>query len=80
MIWMYVTPIIYPESILSQKYLFFFKLNPLFHIVRMVRAMFINGVSPEPKAYFISILLSFGTLLIGAVIFKKNQDKFVLNL
>ncbi len=80
MIWMYITPIIYPESILPQEYLFLFKLNPLYHIIRMVRIMFLDGVSPEPKAYFISFVLSFGTLIIGAVIFKKNQDKFVLNL
>lgn len=80
MIWMYITPIIYPESILPQEYLFLFKLNPLYHIIRMVRIMFLDGVSPEPKAYFISFILSFGTLIIGAVIFKKNQDKFVLNL
>lgn len=80
MIWMYVTPIIYPESILPQQYLFLFKLNPLYHIVRMVRTMFMDSVSPEPKAYLISIVLSFGTLIIGSVIFKKNQDKFVLNI
>lgn len=80
MIWMYVTPIIYPESILPQKYLFLFKMNPLYHIVRMVRIMFMDGISPEPKAYIISIILSFGTLITGAVIFKKNQDKFVLNI
>lgn len=80
MIWMYITPIIYPESILPQNYLFLFKLNPLYHILRMVRIMLIDSVSPEPKAYFISAVLSFGTLIIGAVIFKKNQDKFVLNI
>lgn len=80
MIWMYVTPIIYPESILPQQYLYLFKLNPLYHIIRMVRTMFMDGVSPEPKAYLISIILSFGTLIIGSVIFRKNQDKFVLNI
>lgn len=80
MIWMYITPIIYPESILPQRFLFFFKLNPLYHIVRMVRIMLMDGISPEPKAYLISIVMSFGTLVIGAVIFKKNQDKFVLNI
>lgn len=79
-IWMYVTPIIYPESILPQKYLFWFKMNPLYHIVRMVRTMFMDGISPEPKAYLIALIMSFGTLVLGAVIFKKNQDKFVLNI
>lgn len=80
MIWMYITPIIYPESILPQQYLYLFKLNPLYHIVRMTRTMLMDGVSPEPKAYLISIVMSFGVLLIGAAIFKKNQDKFVLNI
>lgn len=80
MIWMYITPIIYPESILPQKYLFLFKLNPLYHIVRMVRIMLMDGISPEPKAYLISIVMSFGVLIIGAVIFRRNQDKFVLNI
>ena len=80
MIWMYITPIIYPESILPQQYLFLFKLNPLYHIVRMVRTMLMDGVSSEPKAYLTSIVLSFGTLIIGSAIFKKNQDKFVLNI
>ncbi len=79
-IWMYATPIIYPESILPEKYLLLFKLNPLYHIVRIMRIMIMDGVSPEPKAYLISIFMSFATLVVGAVIFKKNQDKFVLNL
>ncbi len=79
-IWMYATPIIYPESILPQKYLLIFKLNPLYHIVRLMRIMLMDGVSPEPKAYLISIFMSFAALFIGAAIFKKNQDKFVLNL
>ncbi len=80
MIWMYVTPIIYPESILPNEYLFLFKLNPLYHILRMTRIMFMQGISPEPRAYLISIILSFGTLFIGGFIFNKQQDKFVLNL
>lgn len=79
-IWMYMTPIIYPENILPQDYLFFFKLNPLYHIVKMVRTMLMDGVSPEPKAYLITLSMSFGVLIVGSVIFKKNQDKFVLNI
>ena len=79
-IWMYMTPIFYPESILPAKYLVVFKLNPMYHIIRLMRTMIIDGVSPEPKAYIIALFMSFATLFIGAVIFKKNQDKFVLNI
>lgn len=80
MVWMYMTPIFYPESILPANYLTFFKMNPLFHIIRLMRVMILDGVSPEPKAYIVAALMSFGALLIGTVIFRKNQDKFVLNI
>ena len=37
-------------------------------------------VSPEPKAYALCLIASFVPLIFGAIIFKKNQDKFILNL
>lgn len=80
MIWMYITPIFYPESIIPAKFMLVFKLNPMYHIIRLLRTMLINGVSPEPKAYFICIFMSVAVMVIGAIIFKKNQDKFVLNI
>lgn len=80
MIWMYATPIIYPETIIPGNILVFLKLNPLYHIVRFFRAILIEGVSPEPKSYLICLVLSVVPLLIGSYIFKKSQDKFVLYL
>lgn len=80
MLWMYATPIFYPESIIGEQYMVLFKCNPLYHIIRFIRIILINGVSPEPKAYALCLIASFVPLLIGAVIFKKNQDKFILNL
>lgn len=76
----FVTPIFYPTSIWPEKYLWFFKSNPLYHILRMVRVILIDGASPEPKAYIIAAVMSFITLALGAYVFKKNQDKFVLNI
>ncbi len=80
MLWMYLTPIFYPESIIPARLLPLFKCNPLYHVIRFVRIVLINGVSPEPKAYGYCLLASFVPLLVGAVIFKKNQDKFIVNL
>ncbi len=79
-LWMYATPIFYPESILPEKYMVLFKCNPLYHIIRMFRIMLIQGVSPEPKAYALCFVASFVPLIIGAIVFKMNQDKFVVNL
>lgn len=80
MLWMYATPIFYPESIIPGKYMLLYKCNPLYHIIRFIRIVLMDGISPEPKAYSLCLIVSFVPLLVGAVIFKKNQDKFILNL
>lgn len=80
MLWMYLSPIIYPESIIPVKFLTLYKCNPLYHIIRFIRIILMDGISPEPKAYGLCIIASVVPLLIGAVVFKKNQDKFVVNL
>lgn len=80
MLWMYLSPIIYPESIIPIKFLTLYKCNPLYHIIRFIRIILMDGISPEPKAYGLCIIASAVPLIIGAVVFKKNQDKFVLNL
>lgn len=80
MLWMYATPIFYPESIIPSNFTVVFKMNPLYHIIRFIRIVLIDGVSPEPKAYVLALLVSFVPLLIGAAVFKKTQDRFVLNI
>ena len=80
MLWMYATPIFYPESILPAKLMPLFKCNPLYHIIRFIRTVLMDGVSPEPKAYALMLLASLIPLVIGVWVFKKNQDKFVLYL
>ena len=45
-----------------------------------IRTLLIDGVSPEPMAYLECLLLCLIPFLIGVLIFRKNQDKFVLNI
>lgn len=80
MLWMYATPIFYPESIIPSHFMTLYKMNPLYHIIRFIRIVLMDGVSPEPKAYFLAIVASVIPLLIGAAVFKKTQDRFVLNI
>ena len=74
------TPIFYPENIIPENFMPLFKMNPLYHIIRFIRTVIIDGVSPEPKAYLFCIIASIIPLLLGMYIFKKTQDKFILNL
>ncbi len=80
MMWMYATPIFYPESILPENLRFVLKINPLYYMIKSIRTCIIGGISPEPLVYFQCLLFALGMLLIGAFVFKKNQHKFVLYL
>ena len=73
-------PDFYPESIIPARFLTIYKLNPLYHFIRFARTVIMDGVSPEPKAYLICFVFAVGSLIIGGLIFRKAQDKFVLYL
>ncbi|MCQ5131143.1 ABC transporter permease [Butyricicoccus faecihominis] len=80
MIWMYATPIFYPESIIPMRFMQLYKMNPLYHFIRFMRIILIEGISPEPKAYLLCIAAAVIPLLVGIFIFRKQEHKFVLNL
>jgi lipopolysaccharide transport system permease protein len=57
MAWMYLTPIIYPESIVPARYRFFIELNPFTALVRSYRRIFLEGLAPDwsSLAYFSAV-------------------------
>lgn len=80
MLWMYATPIFYPESILPDQFKFVLDYNPVYYFIKFARICILQGISPEPVLYVQCFLFSFLMLIVGAVIFKKSQDKFIFNL
>lgn len=80
MVWMYMTPIFYPENIVSGWLSYIFKLNPLYHIIRFFRIILLSGISPEPKAYLLCFVAAALPLIIGISIFRKTEDRFVLHI
>lgn len=80
MIWMYLTPIFYPESILPPNVAILLKCNPMYYFIQFTRSCMIEGISPEPIVYVQCFLFAIGSLVIGAFVFKKTQDRFVLYL
>lgn len=80
MMWMYATPIFYPETIIPDNLRLVLQINPLYHFLKSARMCILNGISPEPAVYIRCLLISMGMLLVGAFVFYKNQNKFVLYL
>jgi lipopolysaccharide transport system permease protein len=59
MAWMYLTPIIYPESIVPERYRAFINANPFTPLVRSYRRIFLEGLPPDwsSLAYFTAVAL-----------------------
>lgn len=80
MLWMYATPLFYPETIIPEQFKIVHTINPMYYYVKAFRMILMDGISPEPKMYVLCALMAFASFLIGAVVFKKTQDSFALNI
>lgn len=80
LLWMYLTPVFYPENIIPAKYLTLYHCNPLYQIIQFLRCIIINGTSPSPDVYLACLMSALIPLAIGAGIFKKYQDRFIFAL
>ena len=80
MMWMYATPIFYPETILPDSFKIVLQVNPLYYFLKSARMCVLDGLSPEPMVYFQCLMMALGMLLLGAFVFYRKQDKFVLYL
>lgn len=76
----FMTPLFYPISIIPQKFLFFFKINPLYSAVSCFRDIVLYGTFPQVKFLLFLIITSIISLIIGVYLFYRYQDDFVINI
>lgn len=76
--WMYLTPIIYPLSILPGKMQLVVKCNPLYYYVDYFRQVVMYGAVPSLRMNLLCLGMSVGFLALGLWTFKKMQDRFIL--
>lgn len=79
-IWMYLTPIFYPLSILPTGAIWVVKANPIYYYVDFMRTCIITGTSPAATEYAICLVSAVIALMLGAFVFNKSQDEFILHL
>lgn len=80
MIWMYLTPIFYMDTIIPERFLKLYHMNPMYQYISFARICIIDGVTPAPAAYLWCILTAAITFCVGVAVFRKNQDRLVLYL
>ena len=76
----YLTPVIYPVSILPDQVKAVVGINPLTQILEMFRSLILDGKMVEYGAALMTIGSCMAVLLIGAAVFWKRQDTFILDL
>lgn len=79
-VWMYATPIIYPITLVPEWLAGIIRLNPLYHYVTYFRNIMIYGRMPTLADNVICIGFALISLLVGIVVFRKSQNKFVLHI
>jgi len=76
-IWNYFTPVFYSLEILPPVLQTLFKFNPLYQFLTSVREIVLYGNCPSIITLVLLAIIGLASLLIGSIVFKKNQDKFV---
>jgi len=78
-IWMFVTPIIYPSSLMPQKYRLLYSLNPMAGIIEAFRVSLLGGVN---RAQFnwaslsLACAIAFVVLIYAAYDFRRMEKHF----
>jgi ABC-type polysaccharide/polyol phosphate export permease len=80
LLWMYVTPIIYPADLVPEKYRILFQLNPMAVIINAYRQVILGGGAPKYSSLLIALIVSSATLLVGLSYFKSREKIFADNI
>ena len=78
--WMYLTPILYPRTLIPEPYNQLFYFNPLTVIIESYRDILYYGQVPDMKKLLLSLLCSFIIMLIGFFCFGHLKKHFAEEL
>ena len=79
MAWMYLTPIIYPESMLQGSWVLrIVECNPMYYYVQYFRNLVMYDTLPGWDLNLICLGFSLLFLVLGLLLFKVKQDQFIL--
>jgi len=73
-VWMYASPIVYPVSVIPEKYRFFYSLNPMVGVIEGFRWALLGKQSPDFGVMAISVAMVL-LLMSGGLVFFRNMEK-----
>lgn len=76
LVWMYLTPVIYPTDIFPDKYRWIFQINPMAVFINAYRQVILGGSMPNLVSLGIGLILSVILYFVAVKIFKKLEGQF----
>ena len=80
MLWFYVTPILYDPSLIPDRFITLFKLNPMYHIIVAYRDVLYYKQLPNFTNLGILFMACVIIFIFGYMIFKKCERRFAEEL
>lgn len=75
---LYASAIFYPAEIIPDKYKFILDYNPIFYFIKGFRDVVYLGIAPDIQNVTTCFIIAVISMIIGIIVFEKNQDKFIL--
>ena len=80
MAWQFLTPVLYDVSMVPEKFMMLFRLNPMTSVIIAYRDILYYAKVPEMSTLLTAALVGIGALAIGWFTFDKLQKRFVEEL
>lgn len=78
-VWMYLTPIFYPISVLDEKLAWVIRtFNPLYLYITQFRTIVLDNMFPDVEIIRWGMIWSIISIIVGTGVFMRTQDKFIL--
>ncbi len=76
MVWMFLTPVVYPEDVVPARLLIIFRLNPMARIVTLYRNAFMSGLLPSLTGLLGAGVLCLLVFMVGYFWFIRTRPGF----
>lgn len=75
-VWMYATPIVYPTSLVPDRFRQVYALNPMVGVIESYRNIFIRGLEPDWPSLAVGAIATLILLVLGYAFFKHFEPDF----
>ena len=76
----YLTPIAYPEQMITENHPLVVKLNPIYYFIKLARGIFHDSGYPPVSLWGQCIIIAFSMFLIGYVVFNSLKNQFISSI